>query len=163
MCQNQVRPADGMGQLQQTSDLPTGCGLLRCRELGWVTRYPQDVESAQIVNVRLDTVEYLVVAHVLQGWPHWVRVISCAFPCCGRSQIMVSLATQPGMPFAIFLCHQVSKFVSNHWACCQAFLQRASSVGCSSSKDDSSDSLEGVSSLGLVWCCFCWADWIFSS
>ena len=76
---------------------------------------------------------------------------------------MVSLVTQPGRPFAIFLCHQASKFVSRCQARCQALSHRASSVGCSSSEDDSSDSLEDVSSLGLGWHHFCRAggvsDW----
>ena len=41
-------------------------------------------------------------------------------------------------------------------------LRSTSSVGCSSSEDDSLESLGGVFSLGLGWCCFCWPDWIFS-
>ena len=84
MRQNQVRPADGTGRFQQISDLPAGCGLLRCGELGWITHHPQNVESAQIVNVRLDTVEYLAIVHVLQGQPHWVQVIQLHLPMLGK-------------------------------------------------------------------------------
>ena len=51
MHQYQVRLADGMGQLQQISDLPMGCGFLRCRELRWITHHPQDVELAQTIDV----------------------------------------------------------------------------------------------------------------
>ena len=51
MHQYQVGLADGMGQLQQISDLPVGCRLPRCGELGWITHHPQDVELAQIVDV----------------------------------------------------------------------------------------------------------------
>ena len=66
-------------------------------------------------------------------------------------RIMVSLVTQPGRPFAIFLHCQASKFVSKCWTYCWALSWRALSVGCSSLEDDFSDSLEGVSSLGLGW------------
>ena len=76
---------------------------------------------------------------------------------------MVSLVAQPTTPLAIFLCHQASKSVSSCQAHCQALLWRALSVGCSSLEDESFESLEGVPSLGLGWCHFCWADWIFSS
>ena len=65
MHQNQVRPADGAGRFQQISDQPAGCRLPRCGELGWITRHPQDVEPAQIVDVQSDAVEYLAVVHVL--------------------------------------------------------------------------------------------------
>ena len=65
------------------------------------------------------------------------------------------------MPLAIFLHHQASKFVSSCHAHCWALLWRASSVGCSSSEDDSLDSLEGMFSLRLGWHHFCWVDWIF--
>ena len=84
MRQYQVRLANGTGQLQQISDLPMGCGLLRCRELRWITHHPQDVESAQIVNVRLDAVEYLAVTHVLQGQLHWIWVILLHLPMLGK-------------------------------------------------------------------------------
>ena len=84
MCQYQVRPADGVGQLQQISDLPTGCRLPRCGQLRWITHHPQDVESAQIVNVRSDAIEYLAVTHVLQGWPHLVLVIRLHLPMLGK-------------------------------------------------------------------------------
>ena len=80
MCQNQVRLADGTGRLQQISDLPAGHGLLRCGELGWITHHPQDVELAQIVNVRLDAVKYVAVTHVLQVWPHRIQVIRLHLP-----------------------------------------------------------------------------------
>ena len=84
MCQYQVRLADGAGRLQQISDLPVGCGLLRCGELRWVTLHSQDVESAQIVNVRSDAVKYLAVVYVLQGQPHQVRVIQLHLPMLGK-------------------------------------------------------------------------------
>ena len=80
MHQNQVRPAYGVGQLQQISDLPMGCGLPRCGELGWITRRTQDVEPTQIVNVQSDALEYLAVVHVLQGWPHQIWVIQLCLP-----------------------------------------------------------------------------------
>ena len=70
---------------------------------------------------------------------------------------MVTLATQPGRPFVIFLHHQALKFVSICRACCQALSWRASSVGCSSLEDDSSDPLEDMPSLGLDGCHFCHA------
>ena len=35
----------------------------------------KDVEPAQIVDVRPDTVKDLVLAHVVQGQPHWVWMI----------------------------------------------------------------------------------------
>ena len=76
---------------------------------------------------------------------------------------MVSLVARPATPLAIFLHHQASKFLSSCQAHCWALSWRASSVSCSSSEDDSLDSLEGVSSLGLGWHCFRWVDWIFSS
>ena len=76
---------------------------------------------------------------------------------------MVSLVAQPAMPLAIFLHCHTSKFVSSCRARCRALLQRASSVGCSSSEDDSPESLEGVSSLGLGWHHFRQVDWISSS
>ena len=84
MHQNQVRPAYGMGQLQQISDLPMGHGLLRGGELGWITHHPQGVESAQIINVRMDALEYLAVMHVLQGWLHRVRVIWLCLSMLGK-------------------------------------------------------------------------------
>ena len=84
MHQNQVRPAYGMSQLEQILDLPMGHRFLRGRELGWITHHPQDVEPAQIINVRLDTLRYLAVAHVLQGWPHQVRVIRLHLPVLGK-------------------------------------------------------------------------------
>ena len=76
---------------------------------------------------------------------------------------MVSLVAQPAMPLAIFLHCQASKFVSSCQVCCQALSQKASLVGCSSSEDDSLDSSEGVSPLGLGWCRFHQVDWILSS
>ena len=51
MCQYQVGPADGTGQLKQISDLSAGGRFPRCGELGWVTCHPKDVEPAQIVDV----------------------------------------------------------------------------------------------------------------
>ena len=84
MPQNQVRLAYGMGQLQQILDLPTGHGLLRGGELGWITCCPQGVESAQIMNVQTDTLKYLAVAHLLQGWPHRVWVIWLCLPMLGK-------------------------------------------------------------------------------
>ena len=61
---------------------------------------------------------------------------------------MVSLAAQPGRPFAIFLRHQTSKLVSIHRARCWHLSHRAWLVGCSSSlEDDFSDSWEDVSQL----------------
>ena len=84
MCQNQVRPAYAMGQFQQILDLPMGHGLPRGGELGWITHHPQGIESAQIINVQMDTLKYLVVVHVLQGWPHWVRVIRLHLPVLGK-------------------------------------------------------------------------------
>ena len=72
------------------------------------------------------------------------------------------LMVQSAAPLAIFLHHQALKFVSSCQACCQALLWRASLVGCSSLEDDWLNSLEGVSSLGLVWHRFHGADWIFS-
>ena len=74
---------------------------------------------------------------------------------------MVSLVAQPEMPLAIFLCHQALKFVSSCRAFHQALLQSASSVSCSSSEDDSLESLGGIFSLGLGWHRFRWPDWIF--
>ena len=84
MRQNQVRPAYGSGRLQQISDLPMSHWLLRGRELRWITHCPQCVEPAQIVNVRSDALEYLAVAHVLQGRPHWVQVIRLCLPMFGK-------------------------------------------------------------------------------
>ena len=84
MHQNQVRLANNMGRLQQISDLPMGHRLLRCRELGWITHHPQDVEPAQIVNVRLDAVKYLAVVHVLQGLPYQVWMIRLCLPMLGK-------------------------------------------------------------------------------
>ena len=75
---------------------------------------------------------------------------------------MVSLVAQPATPVAIFLCCQALKLVSSCRTCCQASSRRASSVGCPSSEDDSLNSLEGMSSLGLDWCRFRRADWTFS-
>ena len=75
---------------------------------------------------------------------------------------MVSLVAQPVMPLAIFLHHQASKFVSSCRALCWTLSRSTSSVGCSSSEDDPLESLGGVFSLGLGWCCFCWLDRIFS-
>ena len=75
MCQYQVGLADGMGQLQQISDLPAGCRFPGCRKLRWITCHPQDVELAQIIDVRLDAVKDLVFAHVVQEWPHRVWII----------------------------------------------------------------------------------------
>ena len=57
---------------------------------------------------------------------------------------MVSLVAQPATPVAIFLCCQALKLVSSHRAHCRTLSRRASSVGCSSSEDDSLDSLEGI-------------------
>ena len=56
---------------------------------------------------------------------------------------MVSLVAQPAAPLAIFLQHQASKRVSSCRALCLALSQSASSVGGSSSEDDSLDSLGG--------------------
>ena len=67
---------------------------------------------------------------------------------------MVSLVAQPVVPLTIFIQCQASKFVSSCQAHCWALSWRASSVGCSSSEDDLLESFEGVSSLGLGWCCF---------
>ena len=75
---------------------------------------------------------------------------------------MVSLVTQPKRPFVIFLCHQASKFVSKCRAHCPALSRRALLVGCSSLEDDSLDSLEDASSLGLGWCRFCHVGGVFS-
>ena len=72
---------------------------------------------------------------------------------------MMSLVAQPAMPLAIFLHHQASKFVSRCQALCRAWSWSASSLFL---KDDSLESLEGVSSLRLGWCHFCQMDWIFS-
>ena len=70
---------------------------------------------------------------------------------------MVSLLTQPRMPFAIFLHHQASKLVSKCQAHCWALSWRASSVGCSSLEDDSTPwrvcppwGWVGAASVGLV-------------
>ena len=80
MRHNQIRPPYGTGQFQQISDLPTSCGLSRDKKLRWITRRPQGIESAQAVEVRTDALKCLVVMHVLQGWPHWVRVIGLHLP-----------------------------------------------------------------------------------
>ena len=163
MRQNQVRPADGAGQFQQISDLPMGCRLPRCGELGWITHHPQDVELAQIVNVQSDAVEYLAVVHVLQGWPHWVWVIWLHLPVLRKVADHGVSGDSARNVFCDLLVPPESKFVSKCRACCQALSRRASSVGCSSLGDDSSDSLEGVSSLGLGWHHFSQAGWTFSS
>ena len=84
MHQNQIRPAYGASRLQQILDLPMGRGLPRGRELGLITNHPQGVESAQIINVSMDTLKYLVVMHVLQGQPHQVRVIWLHLPVLGK-------------------------------------------------------------------------------
>ena len=153
-----------MGRLQQISDLPMGCRLLRVEEHRWITHDPQGVESAQIVNVRMDALKYLAVMHVLQGWPHQVWVIRLHLLVLGKVADH-GVSSGPGRkPFVIFLHCQVLKLVSIHRAHCWALLGRALSVGCSSSlEDDSSDSLEDVSSLGLGWRHFCCTGGVFSS
>ena len=65
MHQDHVGLAYGMGRLQQVSNMPMGCWFLRCRELWWVTGHPQDVELAQVIDVRPDTVEDLALTHVV--------------------------------------------------------------------------------------------------
>ena len=57
-----------------------GCGFLRCGELWQVTCCPQDVEQAQIVDVRPDAIEDLVLTHVVQGQPHRVWMIGLCLP-----------------------------------------------------------------------------------
>ena len=84
MRQYQVGRANGMGQLQQISDLPMGHGFLGCGELGWITCHPQDVELAQIVDVRSDAIKDLAFAHVVQGWPHWVWMIGLHLSVLGE-------------------------------------------------------------------------------
>ena len=122
------------------------------------THHPQGVESAQIIKVQMDALKYLVVMHVLQGQPHWVRIIGLRLPVLGKVADHGISAAQPGRPLAIFLHHQASKLVSICRACCRHLSHRTSSVSCSSSlEDDSSDSWKDVSSLGLGWhhfCCF---------
>ena len=80
----QVGPADGIGQLQQISDLPTGHGFLGCGELGWITCHPQDVQPAQIVDVRSDAVEDLAFAHVVQVQPQQVWMIGLHISVLGE-------------------------------------------------------------------------------
>ena len=75
---------------------------------------------------------------------------------------MVSLVAQPEIPLAIFFHCQASKFVSSCQALFRALSRSASSVGWSSLEDDLLESLGGMFSLGLGWCCFHQPDWIFS-
>ena len=164
MHQNQVRPAYGAGQLQQISDLPTGCGLPRGGELRWITHHPQGVESAQIINVQMDALKYLVVMHVLQGQPHRVQVIQLCLPMLGKVTDHGVSSSPSRKAFCDLLVPPGIELVSICRACCRALSHRALSVGCSSSlEDDSSDSLEDVSSLGLGWCCFCHTGGVSSS
>ena len=58
-----------------------GSRFLRCGELGWVTSHPQDVEPAQIIDVRSDAVEN---TRVVQGWPHWVWMIGLCLSMFGE-------------------------------------------------------------------------------
>ena len=59
-------------------------GLPRGGELGQITCHPQHVESAQIVNVQSDVVEYLALTHVFQGQTHQVQVIQLHLPMLGK-------------------------------------------------------------------------------
>ena len=67
---------------------------------------------------------------------------------------MVSLVAQPTTTLAILLQCQASKCVSSNRALCLASSQSTSSIGGSSSEDDSLDSLRGWSSLGLLGTAF---------
>ena len=101
VCQDQVRLADGVGQFQQVPDLAAGGWFPGRGELWQIASHPQGIEVAQVIDVRPYAVEDPVLPHVVQRWPHGVRVGDCIFLCSGRSQIIVSLVTQPVMPLAI--------------------------------------------------------------
>ena len=139
-----------------------GCWFLRCGELWWVTCCPQDVEPAQAVDVRPDTIEDLALTHVVQGWPHQVCMIGLCLSMLGEIRDH-GVSHGPAcnafsnllMPPSIKIC---VKLPSPLWALSRS----ASSVGCSPLEDDLLESLEGVSSLGLGWHHFHWTDWIFS-
>ena len=164
MHQNQIRQAYGTGRLQQILDLPASRMLPRGGELGWITCRPQGIESAQIVNVQTDTLKYLAVTHVLQGWPHRVWVVWLHLPMLGKVADHGISSGPAGKAFAIFLRCQALKLVSICRACCRHLSHRALSVGCSSLlEDDSSDSWEDVSSLELGWHHFCCIGGVFSS
>ena len=75
---------------------------------------------AQVIEVRPYAIKDPALPHVIQRQPHRVGVVGCILPCLGRSQIMVSLVTQPAMMLAILSQCQASKHVSSNCAFCLA-------------------------------------------